>query len=361
MQLETTPQTLQSVLDAMPDMLRVLDQQHRVVLINASYRASFGDQCGRHCYEMFCVGGACNNCVTDRAVQTGLPQDKRRRFQGRTYWVKASPLFDSAGTPAGVVEVFRDITPMVQQEKTLREQNKRLLQEANLAARMQKEMFLPTGEMDKRISLHSRYLPAATLGGDLFGCFAQKDGRICFYVADVSGHGIAAAMVTLVLVNTLRKAQADCPGPAALLSRVREAFLELSGDEQLYVTMFIGELDPNGGRLIWANAGHNATPLLAADGSVTELFAPSLPVCNWFDDIIYTQQETVLPPGGQLLVYTDGLLDHHSSKLSQKTLEEKLLSLHGEDLLEYLEKQILTQRWDDVCMLLIGRQPGECM
>ena len=352
-----TAEVLQGILDAMQDMLRVLDLSQNVVLSNQSYSRCFGTQLGHACSEMFCTGNPCRNCVSRQALMNGQTYQKNKKFKGRTYWVNASPLYDSQGEAIGTVEVFRDITEQVMQQQVLRSQNKRLLREANLAARMQRELFLPQDKLDPRVSISSRYLPASSLGGDMFGSIKLSDGRIGFYIADVSGHGMAAAMITLLLANALRGIHAQ--SAAHMLSSAREAFLSMVRDVQLYATMFVALLDPENGKLQWANAGLNATPLLMGEDGLERLYAPSLPICSWEENIIYHNQESVLPANGSLLLYTDGLLDQKSSHLSEAELERRMLRQTGEALLDVLEKQVLIDHEDDVCMLLVTRRQDD--
>ncbi len=350
--LRSSAEILLGVINAMQDMLRVLDLSQRVVLVNRSYAEQFGAQEGRACNEMFCVSGTCKLCISKKAIITGQTQQKNRHFRGRTYQVNASPLYDVSGNPVGTVEVFRDITEQVRQRDALRAQNKRLLREANWAARMQRELFLPQSQPDPRVSVSSRYLPASSLGGDMFGCLKQTDGRIGFYVADVSGHGMAAAMITLLLANVMRNVQAA--SAVELLYAAREAFLAAVQDDQLYVAMFVAMLDPKTGVLTWANAGLNAIPLLLNDDQLTGLYSPSLPLCCWTEDPIYTERTLQLGASCRLLLYTDGLLDHRSSSLTEAELERRMKRQDGEELLGSLERQVFLQHEDDVCMLHIA-------
>ena len=349
--LRSSAQVLLGVMDAMQDMLRVLDLSQRVVLVNRSYEEQFGMQEGRPCNGMFCGGGTCRLCISKKAILTGTSHQKYRKFRGRTYHVNASPLYDAQGNPVGTVEVFRDITEQVRQRDALRAQNKRLLREANLAARMQRALFLPREPIDPRVTVHSRYLPASSLGGDMFGCFRQKDGNIIFYVADVSGHGMAAAMITLLLANVLRSAREQ--SPVALLQTAREAFLNMVSDDQLYVAMFVAMLDPERGTLTWANAGLNAVPLLYEGDTLSHLYAPSLPVSNWGEGM-YQEYTQSIGSRASLLLYTDGLLDHRSSRMTEEELERRMQRHSGEELLRFLEKQVLSSHEDDVCVLHIA-------
>lgn len=350
------PDVLLEVLDAIPDMLRVLDKNRRVVLMNESYSRCFDIKPGSKCYDMFCAGGECRNCISLRTMKTRKPQEKRRRYQGRTYWVKASALYDEEGEPTGSVEVFRDITDLAAREQMLRIQNKRLLMEANLAAQMQRTLFLPENTLLGGLQVDARYLPASSLGGDLFGCFPRDDGKSCFYIADVSGHGIAAAMLTLMLANELKYAwELGESTPTGLLRRAQKAFLASTKDTQLYVTMFIGVFDGGNDGFHWINAGHNGAPFLINGDVVKRLYAPGLPICDWQPEIDYEEHIARLHPGGRLFVYTDGLLDPRSSNLTEQELEKKLIQQKGDALLASLTKKIRNDRADDVCMLLLTR------
>ncbi len=348
----SSAEMLLGIVDAMQDMLRVLDLSQRVILVNRSYSEQFGLQEGRACNEMFCVTGTCRTCISKKAILTGQTQEKNKRFRGRTYHVNASPFYDSLGNPLGTVEVFRDVTEQIRQRDVLRAQNKRLLREANWAARMQRELFLTQEQPDPRVSVSSRYLPASSLGGDMFGCLKQKDGRIGFYVADVSGHGMAAAMITLLLANVLRNTQAD--NPVEFLNAARKSFLAMLQDDQLYVAMFVAMLDPKTGTLAWANAGLNAIPLLLTGEGLSYLYSPSLPLCNWEETPTYREHTLHLGASARLLMYTDGLLDHRSSRLTEAELERRMQRQGGEELLSTLEKQVYVNHEDDVCMLHIA-------
>lgn len=352
--LEENQMILQGVLDSMQDMLRVLDLDKRVVLVNKSYQACFGDQVDKRCHDMYGSKSSCRQCISSQAIQSGEPQQMNKRFQGRHYWVNASPLYGDSGAAIGTVEVFRDVTEARRNEARLREENKRLNRDAKLAARLQRELFLSQGQPDGRVETYSRYLPASSIGGDMFGCLRQKDGKLCFYVADVSGHGVAAAMITLFLANIFRGKRFH--SAARMLAYAREAFLSMVKDEQLYVSMFAVVLDPDTGALSWANAGLNAVPLLVDGDTLTKLYSPALPICNWEENIVYREHTLHMPENARLLLYTDGLLDKKSSRLTEETLMRRMARMEGEALLKNLERQVLPNRGDDVCMLLITRK-----
>lgn len=347
---------LQEALDAMQDMVRVLSPERRVVLSNASYRANFGDQQGAKCYEMFCAGGECARCVSKIAQDTHKSANKRKQHRGRVYWINASPIFSKEGRLQGVVEVMRDVTEMDAEQKRLREQNRRLIAEMNSAARMQQDLFVAKLPEKTGVTLLSRYLPASRVGGDFFGSF-YVNGKAIFYMADVSGHGMSSAMLGLLVSDAIRKeAERGVDNPAGILRAAQQEFLRLTKDPQLYVTAFIGVLEPESSRFRWASAAHHAAPIYCGSEGIRRLEKPSFPICSWMDTVDYEEEEFLWAHGGKLLVYTDGLLDERSSRLTADELEEKLCAQEGEHLLADLASHVLTEREDDVCILLISRK-----
>ncbi|MBR0026230.1 MAG: SpoIIE family protein phosphatase [Clostridia bacterium] len=347
---------LEEALDAMQDMVRVLSPERRVVLSNASYRAAFGDQTGARCYEMFCAGGECAHCVSKVAWDTHKSADKRHRHRGRIYWINASPIFSKEGELQGVVEVMRDVTEMDAEQKRLRVQNRRLMEEMNSAARMQRELFVANLPEEMGVSLHSCYLPANRVGGDFFGCL-NVNGKAVFYLADVSGHGMSSAMIGLLVTDAIRKAAVSGEeSPAAILAGAQKEFCNITRDPQVYVTVFLGILDPENGRFRYSTAAHHAAPVFCTKEGVRQLSQPSFPICSWMDEIEYEEQELFWDHGDRLLAYTDGLTDERSSDLTEEKLSGLVCAHDGEALMEELERHILPDREDDVCLLLIKRK-----
>ncbi|HOF94244.1 MAG TPA: SpoIIE family protein phosphatase [Clostridia bacterium] len=350
--LHIKPGLLFEVLDSMQDMLRVLDLKQRVVLTNKSYRERFGEQCGKNCTEMFSRAQACSNCVVRRALKTGVSQQKKTSYRGRVYWVKASPLFGADGSALGTVEVFRDITSQVKLENSNKVQTKRLVQDAEAAAQMQRAFFYVPEFPHPRVRVCTSYLPASSMGGDMLGFSRQPDGRLAFYIADVSGHGFSAAMITLLLYGALRGIQISAA--SELLALALKTFSSIGLDEQNYVSMFAALLNPESGSLQWASAGFNAIPLLVANNRLLRLYKPSLPLCTWKEKISYENQTISIQEGSRLFLYTDGLLDRRSSRLTETSLEEAVQNAEGRTLIKQLEQEVLAARNDDVSMLLLS-------
>ncbi len=163
------------------------------------------------------------------------------------------------------------------------------------------------------VRLATYYQTSTRAGGDYYDCFQTGSGEWCFLIADVSGHGAAAAVV-VAMMHTLMKsplaAGLDRQGsPAALLRHLNAELLRLIPDGQ-FVTAFIGMYHPVRHTFRYASAGHNpprwlrrgtptVIPLLAEEG----LPLAVTPAYSCTDHVIEVQ------PGDRILLYTDGVTE----------------------------------------------------
>ena len=153
------------------------------------------------------------------------------------------------------------------------------------------------------------YKPAREVGGDFYDFLHLPDGRVVIIIGDVSGKGIAAA---LVMANTQSVLRAVAPGsasPGDLLAQANEVMCTYI-PPNIFVTCFCGILDPESGRFVYANAGHNP-PYLRRDGRTTDLRATGMPL-GLMTGMVYEVKETVLVPGDGVLFYSDGLVEAHN-------------------------------------------------
>jgi serine phosphatase RsbU (regulator of sigma subunit) len=149
--------------------------------------------------------------------------------------------------------------------------------------------------------------PARAVGGDLFDFIRQDDRSVSIVVGDVAGKGMPAA---IFMSQTLALFRAECrpeASPAAVLRRVNEHLLHLNRAE-LFVTALLARLDLDTGRLVYARAGHEV-PMLAVGGHVTTLPRSRGQPLAILDDVELDEETVDLPPGGALILFTDGFSD----------------------------------------------------
>ena len=171
---------------------------------------------------------------------------------------------------------------------------------------------------------HALY-PSDFMSGDFVDYFAADEHKVAFYIADVSGHGVASAFVTVYLKRFIsanleryrRGSSAKLTDPAAVLTALNSELLREKIGK--YIALFYAVLDTRSGEISYANAGAFPWPLLLQGPDASYLSLKSTPA-GMFDFSAYTNQCLQLQPGDRLLLFSDGMLD----LLPQPTTEQKL-------------------------------------
>src|SRR5215212_2682804 len=154
------------------------------------------------------------------------------------------------------------------------------------------------------------YRPAREAGGDFFDFIELEDGRLGLVVGDATGKGVPAALVMSTTCGMLRAvAHGSNHSPGEVLRRVNEA-LSTRIPSNMFVTCFYAVLDPESGRLIYANAGHDL-PYLRQGNDARELSARGMPL-GLMPAMSYEEKETMLDAGETALFYSDGLVEAHN-------------------------------------------------
>ncbi len=153
------------------------------------------------------------------------------------------------------------------------------------------------------------YEPALEVGGDLFDAFPVRGqlDRVGLLVADVTGKGIAAALLMADVRALLHAATDNAPGPADALARVNR-ILVTERATALMVTAVLLVLDTATGVVRYAGAGHEAPLIARCTGGVEPLEAGGT-ILGLAGDTTFVEQEGRLDPGDALVMYTDGVTD----------------------------------------------------
>ena len=151
--------------------------------------------------------------------------------------------------------------------------------------------------------------PAKEVGGDLYDFFTAPDGRQAVILGDVSGKGVPAALFMSMTVTLVRYALSSGLPPAQAMTQINDRLSE-NNPGCMFVTLFIGLLDPETGQLEFANGGH-CQPLVinAETGTVRLLEELSGPLVGAIEGIDYSPCLATLDPGETCLLYTDGVTE----------------------------------------------------
>jgi serine phosphatase RsbU (regulator of sigma subunit) len=209
------------------------------------------------------------------------------------------------------------------------------------------------------------YQPAREVGGDFYDFFELEDGRLGVVEGDATGKGMPAALVASATCSVLRAvAQAlGSSSPGQVLSRVNETLLARI-PSNMFVTCFYANLEPQSGRLSYANAGHDLPYLWRDGGDAEELRARGMPL-GLLPGMEYEEKEIELDAGEGVLFYTDGLVEAHDPKgemFGFPRLRARVTE-HGEEraLGDFLMEELYSfvgEGWeqeDDITLLTLRR------
>jgi len=187
-------------------------------------------------------------------------------------------------------------------------ERQRLEQEVRLARQIQVALLPSTLPQLPGWELHGGTLPSRGVSGDFYKLLVRGDETSCaLLVADVSGKGIAASLLTASL-EALSALPLEGSDPPARICEQVGAMLHRRTPPEKYATAFLGVFDPSSGTFVWTNAGHNPALLLRAGGEAEWLRSNGVPL-GLIPGAKYGEGRLVMERGDVLLVYTDGITE----------------------------------------------------
>jgi len=173
----------------------------------------------------------------------------------------------------------------------------------------------------RQLEFACQFRPADEVGGDFLDYFWLDDKRLGFYLGDVVGKGLPAAMYAALAVGTLRGIKKTGESPTAVLQLMNKR-LCMRVPPARYCAVLYGVFDPRSRQLWYANAGLPRPVRISASGCL-ELGEGGLPP-GLFPDSDYEEQTTMLNPGDAVLFTTDGLTEAHNAGREELGLERLL-------------------------------------
>lgn len=238
--------------------------------------------------------------------------------------------------PSSAAKVFKTVSEQgafaLHNEAVYKEAGEKQRMDRDLEiARDVQRILLPSAPPDfPGYSLATLNLPARRVSGDYFDFIPLGGGRLGVAIADVSGKGIPASLITAMCRGVLRREAHDASSACEVLRRVNsQLYPDLK--EDMFISMAYIVLDPASGRILLARAGHDA-PLLyrAATGTIEKLAPKGMALgidSGGVFNRVCADLETDLCPGDSLLLYTDGAtetMDVHGAEYGLDRLTEAL-------------------------------------
>ena len=266
---------------------------------------------------------------------------------------------------------LRDALRKVESQKTIIEkQNVRLIQDLKKAGEFQKSLLPDVLPQFDNVHFAASYLPSSQLGGDIYDIFNIDHELVGIILADASGHGVAAAMLSAMFKMTLQKYASEILDPAQVMAKLNKDFCQVLQMGEFF-TAFYAILNRSTGQFIYSNAAH-PRPLLYnyAEGTVEELDSDGFLLGVMEEGINYEQKEMMLEDKFRLIIYTDGVNEaadkngkmYGDDRVRMRLLEraadppEKYLDALQTDLNKFTGSDAFE---DDVTVLVMDFNNGE--
>jgi sigma-B regulation protein RsbU (phosphoserine phosphatase) len=275
------------------------------------------------------------------------------------YNIRFFPIKSDEGGYQGVIIFFIDNTIRMKTRKELEEKkeqleklNRSFLEHLSAARLMQKNLVPKTLPKNKHFRFDSIYILSDEIGGDFFYVEELKIDRKNFYlvlVADVSGHGVAASMFSVLVKDTFNDFKKSCRikddlVPSEFLKVFNKKIVELNIEMKKFITVFFSIIDPSGKTVSFSSAGHPSMVAIRNNESIQFYGIKNSPPIGVFENYAYKNDSMQINTGDKLLFYTDGLLDMFASEDSYVSyFNNFILNNKGKSIAQIkseIEKQI---------------------
>jgi serine phosphatase RsbU (regulator of sigma subunit) len=206
------------------------------------------------------------------------------------------------------------VAQLVRQQQQEAQERERIEQELRVARLIQQTLLPKTLPELPGYDVAAYYQPAREVGGDFYDFVDLEDGRLGLVVGDVTDKGVPAALVMATTRTMLRAAAQRLFSPGEVLQRVNEVLVQ-DIPPNMFVTCLYAVLDPQSGRLLYANAGHDLPYRRRAGRSegAEELRATGMPL-GLMPGMGYEEKEIVVEKDESVLFYSDGLVEAHDPR-----------------------------------------------
>jgi len=190
--------------------------------------------------------------------------------------------------------------------QAVRRQERQLERDIAMAREVQLRLLPPTAPEHPHAEMAVRFLPARTIGGDLYDFLDYGPNRTAIVLGDVSGKAAPAALFAALISGIMRSAAVHRPAPGEMLCSLNDAIQERKLDSQ-YVSLLFALWNDEDRTLVVANSGA-VQPVLCRQGQSSVIKAEGFPL-GLFPDVTYEEYLVATQPGDAIVFVSDGILD----------------------------------------------------
>ncbi|MBF0464847.1 MAG: SpoIIE family protein phosphatase [Nitrospirae bacterium] len=209
-------------------------------------------------------------------------------------------------------------------------ENKKNQEMMNLSHDIQMGMLPNDFSVSKYVEIHAFISPTKEVGGDFYDFHFIAENLLCFTIGDVSDKGVPAALFMMMVKTLFRALSKKYTNPADILKAINSEIAE-DNETMMFVTMFVGVLDINTGKLLYCSGGHNPPFILTGGGTAVELETDMGPALGLMSDANFKENTVTLDKDNVIFTYTDGVdeaKDGDGKMFTLKRLKHSLCRAH---------------------------------
>jgi len=237
-----------------------------------------------------------------------------------------------------------------------------------IAKKIQKNILPSVSKQIEGLSLRVYFQPLQGISGDFYDITELEPGYARIFIADATGHGIQAALITMIIKSEYEMLKRQKISAADLLKQLNVNFINAYRSLETYFSCFIVDIDLKGNMIYYASAGHPGQMLLA--GGRTQVLKGGGMIVGDMADAEYTLHDHPFQKDDKMLIYTDGLYERvdEDAEESLRTLLERSIEMNREEHLDKIFAALLTSmdmfdrengsdsRHDDITIIGIEHQ-----
>lgn len=224
-------------------------------------------------------------------------------------------------------------------------EKERLEKELEIAGQIQQSILPESLPSIPGYGFGALMIPARAVGGDFYTFINLANDRIGIVVGDVSDKGVPAALFMALTYSLIRAEAVRTRSPVKALYKVNQHLLQMNSST-MFVTLVYGILDYKSGNFHFARAGHPPPYVLDGDGQIVDVPVSSGHALGLFPELSIDEQTIHIPPGGTLLLYSDGVSDTFDSQGNHFGIDSIYQTVFPYRM--NLAQDICGQLWQDV-------------
>ncbi len=189
---------------------------------------------------------------------------------------------------------------------------KTIKEDLALAKRIQENILPGRMEQSGKLETEVIYRPMGEVGGDIYDIFEVRPGVVRIFLADATGHGVQAALVTMIIKGEFEKIKMSDDQPSILLEQMNSTFVETYKTLKMFFTCIVLDVDYNEHSINYASAGH-PTQYMVTGAGLRELPRTGRMV-GLIEVVSYRNVQMDFCEGDKLILFTDGIFEEFNSR-----------------------------------------------